>query len=245
MKAGIAFVELYTSSPKGLGVKVTGTDRDNSMQGNFRDALIEKYGVAHPETARTALWCAVTKRHVDVENATAAHIFADSNGEDMMDAIFGRGPTDSELFSPLAGLILSTSAKYRYKKGLFVIVPMLDEDATAHEVNEWHQMEAKPYKIRVVDHKAPNMKTFISPESCGTWADLDGEAIGFRNNYRPRARSLYFHFVCSMLRRAWNKGKKGKSLTDQLRKRFWGYSRPLHAASYVASLCNGIRPRIP
>ena len=243
MKAGIALVKLYVSSPKGLGSKVAGTDRDNSVQGNFRDTLIGKYNVAHPEMARTALWCAVTKRYVDVENATAAHIFAYSNGEDMMDAIFGRGSAEPELFSPLNGLILSTSAEQRYDKGLFVIVPELDEDATAHQVNEWHEMQAKPYKIRVVDHEAPNMKKFISPESRKTWADLDGEAVEFRNDYRPRARYLYFHFVCSMLRRAWNKEKKEKILTDQLGKKFWGtpgpYMRRAMLQAFVTEVGHG------
>ncbi|KAL9107586.1 MAG: hypothetical protein Q9187_008407 [Circinaria calcarea] len=88
-------------------------------------------------------------------------------------------------------------------------------------------MPAKPYRIRVVDNEAPNMKTFISPESSKLWADLDGEAVEFRNEYRPKTRYLYFHFVCSMLRRAWNyKEKKEKVLMDQLGKKFWGTPRP-------------------
>ncbi|KAL9111607.1 MAG: hypothetical protein Q9187_007900 [Circinaria calcarea] len=87
------------------------------------------------------------------------------------------------------------------------------------------------------EDEAPNMKTFISPESSKLWADLDGEAVEFRNEYRPRARYLYFHFVCSMLRRAWNyKGKKEKVLTDQLGKKFWGTPRPYMRRTMLQAL---------
>ena len=144
----------------------------------------------------------------------------------MMDAIFGRESPDSELFFPLNGLLLSNSANTRFAMGQFVIGPALDEDATEHQITQWHEMPAKPYRIRVVDTEAPNMKTFVSPESSKLWSDLDGEAVEFRNEYRPRARYLYFHLVCSMLRRAWNKNEKEKALTDQLGKKFWGTPRP-------------------
>lgn len=226
MKAGMAFVKLYISSPKGLGLKVKGTERDNSVQSNFRRELIQSYNVAHPDSDRGALWCAVTKRWVEVEATTAAHIFAYHNGEDTMDAIYGPEPAGSELFSSLNGLILSTTAEQRFDKGQFVIVPALSDNATADQVEDWQNSTTKDYKIRVVDAEAANMRMFISPESPKRWVDLDNETVEFRGDFRPRARYLYFHFVCSMIRRAWNKEKKERVLVDQLGKKFWGTPGP-------------------
>ena len=226
MKAGIAFVKLYISSPKGLGLKIKGTERDNSVQSNFRRELIESYNVAHPDSDRGALWCAVTRRWVDVESSTAAHIFAYHNGEDTMDAIFGTEPAGSELFSPLNGLILSNTAEQRFDKMQFVIVPALSDNATSDQIEDWQNATTKDYRIRIVDDEAANMRMFISPESSKRWVDLDDEIVEFRGDFRPRARYLYFHFVCSMIRRAWNKEKKERVLVDQLGKKFWGTPGP-------------------
>lgn len=70
------------------------------------------------------------------EEMTAAHIFSYCHGQSMMDAIFGRLNADEpELFSPKNGLLMSTRAEALWDKGYFVIVPLVDDDASHEEVN--------------------------------------------------------------------------------------------------------------
>jgi hypothetical protein len=52
---------------------------------------------------------------------------------------------------------------------------------------------------------------------------LDGAKVEFRNNYRPRARYLYFHFCVQILRLTWGKRRKdAEILKKELGRVFWG-----------------------
>ncbi len=222
---GNAFVRLYMTSSKGLGLKVPGTDRDSTVQSNFRQALIKHYDAAHPDPKMETLWCPITRRWVSYTDMTAAHVFGFCSGEEMMYSIFGREAAESELSSPLNGILMSTKADQLFDKGRYVKVPALDENATPEENREWHDDPSKPYKIRVVESNTDDMTKYID-DNKKTWAELDDELVEFRTSFRPRARYLYFHYVCSMLRRAWKTPKKETVLVDQLGKKFWGTPGP-------------------
>jgi hypothetical protein len=52
---------------------------------------------------------------------------------------------------------------------------------------------------------------------------LDGAKVEFRNNYRPRARYLYFHFCVQILRLTWGyRRKDAEILKKELGRVFWG-----------------------
>ncbi len=86
------------------------------------------------------------------------------------------------VFSPLIGIIMSTSAEERFDKGRFVIVPALP-DATSDQTREWHENPSKPYKIREVELDTGEMTEYFD-DTDKTWAELDGEPVDFQN--RPQ-----------------------------------------------------------
>ena len=224
---GGAFVRLYPSSSTGLKSGVSNIVKDHNIRYNARRTLIETYN-GTMSYMRSRLWCPITTRWVEQEAARTAYIFGYANGKDTMDAIFGRRSTSPELFSPLNGMVMSAGAEARFNKGLFVIVPALDEGAISEQIQEWHDTEDKPYKIRIVAPDAASMQNTIQSGLYygKKWKELDGQPVEFRNEARPRAQYLYFHFVCSMLRRAWNGRRKEKRLLDQFGKKFWTIPGP-------------------
>lgn len=113
----------------------------------------------------------------------------------MMDAIFGHlNVNEPELFSPKNGLLMSTRAEALWDKGYFVIVPLVDDDASHEEVMAWHQKDPKRYKIRVMDTKAQLMDKLVNYTLDRVWNEFDGQEIMFRSDFRPRAQYLYFKY---------------------------------------------------
>jgi hypothetical protein len=98
---------------------------------------------------------------------------------------------------------MSKDAEERFDKGLFVIVPTVDDPVSQHDIDAWSASEPKEYKIRLLDKECPLMKRFLEhrPEK---WINVDGKLVEFRNDHRPRARYIYFHYCVSILRRPWN-----------------------------------------
>ena len=217
------FMKLTTRTTE-LGILKTGIGgRNNSVQSNFRKALIETYHSTNPDPLRkNEHWCPVTSLYHDATSTCAAHLFAYHHGQDTMDAIFGT-TAEPELFSSYNGILMSKLAEERLEKGYYVIVPDVSVDAPLLEIRTWHKMEPKEYKIRVVDSKRQEMQQYISPSSQETWNDLDGRRVTFfKSNFRPRARYLYFLYCVTMLRRSWTKEQPGSGLRDDLGKPYWG-----------------------
>ncbi|MCJ1393769.1 hypothetical protein MMC18_006645 [Xylographa bjoerkii] len=226
---GVAFVKLYLTSLRGLNLTADTAERDreNRVRSKFRQDLIDYYCAAHPLEASEEVWCHITGQWINERNVNAAHIFSYKHGTEIMDAIFGRDPgTESELFSPLNGLTMWDVAEEKFDRGLLVIVPNLEEDATTAEIQEWHVNEERGYKIRVVNREDPRMSKLIHGIEQRTWNQLDNKAIEFRSSHRPRSRYLYFHYLTSMLRKAWITGSRSDALLDQLGKRYWATPGP-------------------
>ena len=224
-----AFMQLFTSAKTGLGIGSSAAGRrDSSLQSKFRQDLIELSKARNPlPQMRNFLWCCVTRQWLPEESVTAAHIFAYHHGQDVMDAIFGKDPKNTNsLFSAENGLLMSTQAEAKFDKGYMVIVPALPDDASLDAINEWHTSSKKNFKIRVVDPKGHLMDTLISQQEQRTWSDLDGQLLTFQSNFRPRARYLYYHYCCAMLKKAWVTPSSGALLRDELGKRYWGTPGP-------------------
>lgn len=98
---------------------------------------------------------------------------------------------------------MSTRAGALWDKGYFVIVPLVDDDASFEEVMAWYQKDPKRYEIRVIDIKARGMDKLVNYTSDRVWNELDGQEIMFRSDFRPRAQYLYFKYCLAMLRRSW------------------------------------------
>ena len=64
------------------------------------------------------------------------------------------------------------------------------------------------------------MKMVGFPWGGTKWNDLDGQELLFKSDARPRAQYLYYHYCVAMLRRAWQQGKHGNILHDELGRKF-------------------------
>ena len=151
----------------------------------------------------------------------AAHLFAYMHGQDLMDSIFGVMPTP-ELFSPLNGLLLSRDVESVFDDGFLVIVPRLPDDPSAAQISLWHSSDPKEYKVRIIDKNSKLNDEFIKVGSPRKWKHLDGTNVEFKNDFRPRARYLYFHYCVQMLRLAWRENPQGTTLKKQIGKGYWG-----------------------
>ena len=213
------FIKLFTSSKLGLGIAAAAAGkRDSREQSQFRKSLIKSYDA---ESSEGFLWCPVLKDWFDKENVLAGHLFPFLHGQDVMDAIFGVAESP-ELFSPLNGMLVSKKVEEVFDKGFLVIVPRVPDDPTSAQISLWNSSDPKEYKMRIIDRDQARYKQRISRQIDKTWQDLDGSDVEFRNNFRPRARYVYFHYCIQMLRYAWREGRPGQSLKKQLEKAYWG-----------------------
>jgi HNH endonuclease len=168
------------------------------------------------------MWCPITGSWVPKSFTKAAHIFAYHHGQDMMAAIFG-DEAIGELFSPKNGILMSQDAEERFDKGLFVIVPDINDSSSQIETNRWNNSNPREYKIRVLNPESAQMTKLIGfdPSPRRRWNDLDGQRLQFRSDYRPRARYLYFHYCTSILRRSWNQNQHWDLLKKELGQKVW------------------------
>lgn len=231
------FIKLWTAAKDGLNITVTaGAGRRNSrMQSNFRQNLIDVSKSHHPDPELDTMWCPI--RRIWTYDVRAAHLFAYHHGQEMMTSIFGVDAI-GELFSTRNGIIMSAPAEERFDKGLFVLVP--DVDSTSqHSVDIWNASTPKEYKIRVLNKDDPLMQrafTIDGPKQKEKWIDLDGRRVAFRSDHRPRARYLYFHYCCSVLRRSWNHNQHWDHLRNEIKNNLWATPGPYLRKAMLAAI---------
>ena len=139
------FMHFFTRSSNELAV--TGGRRDTSMHGNFRESFLKAQNAKNPNFAeKRSHWCPIACTWLHKELITAAHIFPWKHGQEAMTRMFGT-EAEHEMFSVQNGLVMSTMAKARMDKWLFVIVPLVNVESEA-EVKAWDESSPKQYKLR-------------------------------------------------------------------------------------------------
>ncbi|KAJ5781393.1 uncharacterized protein N7518_009876 [Penicillium psychrosexuale] len=223
-----SFMKLFTTSTMGMAIKGTGNgNRDTSQQANFRAGMIKAYDAYHP--TQPWIWCPILGDFDEEENIQASHLFPYMNGQDTMDAIFGKTRPE-ELFSPRNGLLLSRRLERYFDAGKFAIVPDIPE-AQKHvlaSVKGWLNCEPREYRVKLIDPDWERRDEKVSRHHPITFGELDGRQLKFRSSFRPAARYLYFHYCVQMLRMCWQHSSQGKSsqaaaiLQAEEGKLFWG-----------------------
>ncbi len=227
-----SWMQLYTMSPSGLGMSQQDAgmgQRDPAIQSSFRTKLIEACNSRHPDPLSEKMWCPVLGSWIDTssENSLkAAHMFPYELGQTTMHSIFGMADR-CELNEIENGLMLSSFVEEKISAGLLAIVPDVPDSPSVEEIKDWHLLELKPYKIRVLDANAKGMDKYIPCRPEGDekpWKDLDGQTIQFLTDHRPRARYLYWQYCTSMLRLAWRlpKARRNDALKKEFRRGYWG-----------------------
>jgi len=210
------FMQLFTSSPLGLNIKesIAGR-RDSKLQVTFRRDIIQEYGLASPNIPKY-VWSIFSQRYEPVQHFTVSRIVAWKHGQEMMTAIFGPDSKE-ELFSASNGLLLPTVIEEQFDSGMLAIVPAIKDPTSKAEVSLWQSQDPREYKIKIFDGGRSTldgiaMEYLTTGGTVVKFRDLDGMKLKFLGNFRPRARYLYFHYCCQVLRYVWNKGAHEKSI---------------------------------
>ncbi|KAI4105231.1 MAG: hypothetical protein LQ339_003562 [Xanthoria mediterranea] len=228
------FMKLFTTSHRGLGINIQKSGdgkRPSKLQWKLRKCLIGASNSHHPNVQDKRLWCAITGEYMPAACLKAAHIFPWASGQLLMTEIFGEGAGLNSIYN---AILMSEEAETHFDKGNFLIVPNVDEQSSA-AISLWHQSSPKSFKIRVVDPKSLGMDNFVNGEGTRTFRELDGKVVEFRG-VRPWARFLYYHYCVTMLRRSWNKEKKGWVLANDLGKPFWATPGPYVSKNMLKAL---------
>ncbi|PWO28608.1 KatG, Catalase (peroxidase I) [Pyrenophora tritici-repentis] len=211
-------MQLFTSSPLGLGIRETmARRRDAKNQSDFKSEVLRQYDVVHPDTPNK-YWNMISRQYEPRTAFTASHIVACRHGQEMMTAIFVLD-AKGELFSASNGLMLPTLVEEQFDNGMMAIVPAIKNPSSKAEVALWLNQEPRKYKINFFDNARRALDEDVYDDMSSGKAvpvkfrDLHNQELHFRGNFRPRARYLYFHYCCQVLRNAWSKGANVKSLS--------------------------------
>lgn len=156
--------------------------RSSSEQKEMRTSAIRVY-----ESAKGApkgrLWCPISQDYFDFIDMKAAHIVPRRLGPSLVDYIFGEG-SGSRLNTADNCLMLERRVERGFDNGNFVLLPA---EPTESPIKTW--------KIQITNLSAKN-----SDLGRTTLSQMNGKTLVFRNENRPAARFLYFHFVITLLR---------------------------------------------
>ncbi|KAF2711412.1 hypothetical protein K504DRAFT_374208 [Pleomassaria siparia CBS 279.74] len=221
-----SFMQLFTTSRLGLDINTGLGRRDSKDQSSFRDKVILAYDLRQATTGTMDMaWNIVMGGFENKAHFVASPLFSVKHGQETMNAIFGNEAA-GELFSPKNALFLPSGMEALFDCGFFAIVPNIRHDASKAELSLWEQTSPRDYKIRILDERHQKIDESFAPGK--TWRQLDGQKLMFRNNFRPRARYLYFNFCMQLLKLSWKRGG-GKSacaalpsLNPEIGKHFWG-----------------------
>ena len=92
---------------------------------------------------------------------------------------------ESEMFSILNGIYMSTDAESRLDKGFYVLVPDVKDQTDLVEMRRWYDSNPRDYKIRILAKTEPDMLGPIYLSSDLKWEDLDNKKVQFRSDHRP------------------------------------------------------------
>ncbi|KAL6718660.1 hypothetical protein ACLMJK_002894 [Lecanora helva] len=153
----------------------------------------------------------------------AAHLFPHKSTQNFMARIFG---TKDELSHPRNAMLMADYIEEQFDKGRIALVPDMSEDATDEEWRKWRENEmVRQYKIRILDKSASAIVNEVIEG--GRYhglkiIELDDKPVGFRNEYRTRARYLYYHYLeCIDAQIVGHPERKQEIILNEIKKPVW------------------------
>jgi hypothetical protein len=124
-------------------------------------------------------------------------------GQNIMDHLFGND-LPNELFSAHNGILMHTVAEELFDNGILRIIPSVENMSSLEEMRDWQKKEPKEYKIEIatitkytpsklkqrLETEIPSGEVLLGKKII--WTGLHGRLLEFKNDFRPRARYLYF-----------------------------------------------------
>ena len=152
------------------------------MQSNVRRSAIQVYD-ATKDAPEGDLWCPISGSYHNKSFVKAVHIVPHRIGPEAVDYIFGNG-SGARLDTADNCVMMHATVEMAFDKGFFVLLP-LDPD----------EKPIKRWKIQMTNSSAA-----LAEMGHNRLQDMDGTEVQFKNDHRPAARFLYFHFVITLLR---------------------------------------------
>lgn len=156
--------------------------RSSSKQSAMRESAIQVYE-SRKDAPKGKLWCPIAQDYFNAKQMKAAHIVPSRLGSGLVEYLFGPG-ISSRLHTWDNCLMLCSSAKESFDNGNFILIPANPNESPI-----------KTWKIQLTNTAAKN-----SDIGHKVLAELDGKNVLFKNDCRPAARFLYYHFVVTLLR---------------------------------------------
>ncbi|RSL44685.1 hypothetical protein CEP54_014592 [Fusarium duplospermum] len=200
----------FMASRVGLDLPVGKGKRHGRDQTRMRKALETGYGASDG-----LHWCPVVQEWGSDKVVIAAHLFPWKQ-VDSMDDIFGQGASE-EIFSPCNGLFLHTDIESALDKGFIAFVPDIDlepanignpfqdQQERNDRLRAWETGPVKEYKLVVMNKNSKAVKkTLFDKKKYGfaTLLDLHGRKLEFQNDFRPRARYVWWTFLSAVMHTA-------------------------------------------
>ena len=158
--------------------------RSTDIESQMKKTSIIVYEAKKDAPFKSKIWCCITRRYYDKDKVRAVHIVPHALGPAIVDYIFGTG-SGSRLDTVDNCLLMHQDVEQSFRKGNFVLIPV---DARERPILRWRVQMA-------------NFAAIGTDLGKVTLRDVDGKEVLFKNNSRPAARFLYYHFVMTLI---WN-----------------------------------------
>ncbi|EFE32466.1 uncharacterized protein ARB_00651 [Trichophyton benhamiae CBS 112371] len=155
-------------------------------QSDFSKDVLRAYGGTTKTNNTTYCFSVLDGTRRERDEFVAAHIFPLSIGPKAMEYIFGRDAR-YEINSPRNALLLPKKIEKHFDAHQIVVVPAKSDNP---DVREW--------QFLIVD-KSGLWNEYVFPGGEMKFSDLHERKLIFPNDFRPRARYLYFHYLTSMI----------------------------------------------
>ena len=166
----------------------TSRKRKSATQSAMRDESIKAYAAvptSDDSTPAAYLRCSLTGEFDQPYRIHAAHIVPYCIGQELAAYLFG--PDQSlRLNRPDNCLMMHEDIERAFDNGNITLFPV---DPVSRPLLRW--------KIVLVNQDARNQP--LKLDAAKTVGELDGRELTFRSEQRPASRSLYYHFVMSLL----------------------------------------------
>ncbi|KAF7907418.1 uncharacterized protein EAF01_005004 [Botrytis porri] len=202
--------------------------RSSTQQTEFRNRLIDFYGVKRQGLDEEEIWCVVSHSWGKSSQFVAAHIIPAKLQDAQMKHIFGDEASD-ELFSVKNGLMLEKQIETCFDNLQLAVVPCLTDPSS--------------WELRVLDkHLLKTVHWFTSTR----FEKLHGRKLAFLNENRPRKRYLYYHWLVCMS--VAGQKKMNMPRIKEERERFtecWGTPGRYLREEMIAALIGYVGHKIP
>ncbi|MCJ1484000.1 hypothetical protein MMC06_004168 [Schaereria dolodes] len=209
---------IYKSVERPAGYEV----RDQHKHTAWKEDIRYHYANYHPDDDEL-LWCPIMQRYAGSDCRIVAHIVPHSLGFCNVGILFGEPDNGIDLiWSRQNGIAITSQLEKQFDKGDFILIPDSSEISKPQE-----------YRFVLMNEK---LRAYPVGDSDIKYGQLERRLV-WKNDERPGARFLYFHFVSALLRyQKFEKSGWAESFLNQRTGTIWASPGPYLKRSVLRKL---------